>query len=268
MVKSPIKKISIAHQRKQQILRAVDAIAAKNQLAFLTTQRVSKESGVSDGVLFRHFASKEALLTAWVLKHEHQQALLLASIPHGRAGLLQLIQQLFKQADLLNFMCCQPMDIPYLRQRLETCRVQFWYELQTRIETLAYTQAGVNSAALTDHLILSIYRAWNPDNPERQQQKERLMRQLPWEKEDSLEVLPAQDMIQRLALNDSGFVFDPMNGRSFSANNVGLYILRFLQQNYDVEALLTSIEHDFDIQSEQAKRDITEFFEQLRTCFS
>ncbi|MDQ6952588.1 MAG: PqqD family peptide modification chaperone [Mariprofundaceae bacterium] len=268
MVKSPIKKISIAQQRKQQILRAVDAIAEKNQLAFLTTQRVSKESGVSDGVLFRHYASKEVLLTAWVLYHEHQLELLLTSMPSGRAGLLQLIQQLFKQADLLSFMCCQSMDIPYLRQRLETCRAQFWYELQARIEQLPCTYAGVNSAALTDHLILSIYRAWNPDNPEKQQQKERLMRQLPWEKEENIEVLPAQEVIQRLALNDSGFVFDPMNGRSFSANDVGLYILRFLQHNYDIEALLKAIEHDFDIQRSQAERDMTEFFEQLRTCFA
>jgi len=160
------------------------------------------------------------------------------------------------------------MDIPYLRQRLETCRAQFWYELQARIEQLPCTQASVNSAALTDHLILSIYRAWNPDNPEKQQQKERLMRQLPWEKEENLEVLPAQEIIQRLALNDSGFVFDPVNGRSFSANDVGLYILRFLQHNYAIEALLIAVERDFDIQRGQAERDITEFCEQLRTCFA
>ncbi|MBL1352617.1 MAG: PqqD family peptide modification chaperone [Zetaproteobacteria bacterium] len=268
MVKSPIKKISIAQQRKQQILHAVDAIAEKNQLAFLTTQRVSKESGVSDGVLFRHFASKEVLLTAWVAQHEHQQALLFISMPRGREGLLQLIQALFKQPSLLSFMYCQPMDIPYLRQRLETCRAQFWYELQARIEQLPCTQASVNSAALTDHLILSIYRAWNPHNPERNQQKERLMSQLPWEKEEHIEVLPAQEVIQRLALNDSGFVFDPMNGRSFSANDVGLYILRFLQHDYDVEALLSAIEKDFDVQRMQAERDVSEFFEQLRTCFA
>jgi len=94
------------------------------------------------------------------------------------------------------------------------------------------------------------------------------MSQLPWEKEKSLEVLPAQEIIQRLALNDSGFVFDPMNGRSFSANDVGLYILRFLQHNYAIEALLTAVERDFDIQRGQAERDITEFCEQLRTSFA
>jgi len=262
----PTDKISISQKRKQQVLQAVDQLAANNQLAFITTQRISKASGISDGVLFRHFSSKEAILTAWVALRTQQLSLMLTALPQGKQGLLQFTQALFKNSNLLNALCCQAMDTPYLRQQLEAARSDCWLLIQQRIEQLAWMPENMPSAALTDHLMQSIYRAWNPENPQREQDKEQLMRQLPWEKETSQhEMMPPQDVIQRLALNDSGFVFDPLNGRSFSANEVGLYILRFLQHTYDMGELLSIVVQDFDIQASQAERDITAFFEQLRT---
>lgn len=247
------------------MLKAIDCIAGRDQLAFLTTQRVSRESGISDGVLFRHFSSKEAMLAAWVEMRGDQLRLLLDAMPAGRAGLIYLLQQLLKQEALLSFLCCQSMDTPYLRQQLESFRSQFMRVIQTRIELLHSVPAGVSPDVLSDHLMQSIYRAWNPENPDRERQKESLMNQLPWEKiETGKDMFPAPDIMQRLALNDSGFVFDPVNGRSFSANNVGLYVLRFLQHSHDTESLLVSVVRDFDVSRSDAQRDITEFSGQLR----
>jgi len=254
-----------AKRRFRQVLKAIDCIAGRDQLAFLTTQRVSRESGISDGVLFRHFSSKEAMLAAWVEMRGDQLRLLLDAMPAGRAGLIYLLQQLLKQEALLSFLCCQSMDTPYLRQQLESFRSQFMRVIQTRIELLHSVPAGVSPDVLSDHLMQSIYRAWNPENPDRERQKESLMNQLPWEKiETGKDMFPAPDIMQRLALNDSGFVFDPVNGRSFSANNVGLYVLRFLQHSHDTESLLVSVVRDFDVSRSDAQRDITEFSGQLR----
>ena len=95
------------------------------------------------------------------------------------------------------------------------------------------------------------------------------MNQLPWEtNEVTKEIIPDRDVLQRLALNDSGFVFDPVNGRSFSANDVGLYVLRFLQQSDDLKALMLSVSRDFDVSMQDAQRDLTEFFGQLRKCLA
>jgi len=247
------------------VLRAIDEIAGKDQLAFITTQRVSRQSGISDGVLFRHFSTKEAMLAAWVETRGDQLRLLLDAMPAGRSGLVYLLQQLFQQKVFLNFLCCQPMDTPYLRQLLDSYRMQFIRVIQTRIELMSSTPIGVTSDLLIDHLMQSIYRAWNPDNPEREWQKERLMNQLPWEKNDIKDnTFPSQETMQRLALNDSGFVFDPVNGKSFTANETGIYALRFLQHSSDSEALLLAIARDFDVSPSDAARDITEFSSQLR----
>jgi hypothetical protein len=130
---------------------------------------------------------------------------------------------------------------------------------------LSSAPAGIAPEVLADHLMQKIHRAWNPDNADRNRQKEFLMSQLPWEKtENSREMFPDRDVLQRLALNDSGFVFDPLNGRSFSANDVGLYILRFLQHSDDIEALMASIDRDFDANPADVQRDLIEFSGQLR----
>ena len=84
----------------------------------------------------------------------------------------------------------------------------------------------------------------------------------------SNEMFPSQEVMRRLALNDSGFVFDPVNGRSFSANAVGLYVLRFLQVNSDVKALLVAIDRDFEVTRSVAERDVAEFSGQLRKFLS
>jgi len=262
----------IAKQRRHQVLKAIDQLAAHDQLAFLTTQRVSKASGISDGVLFRHFASKDAMLTTWVEQRGEQLRRLLEAMPAGRNGLMYVLQQVLAQDAILTFICCQAMDTPYLRQQLEACRGQFYRVMQIRIEVMHHVPIGVSPEALTDHLIQSIYRAWNPNNPKRNTQKEFLMNQLPWEKSETTQGLfPDQDVLQRLALNDSGFVFDPLNGRSFSANPVGLYVLRFLQsykqetdKDQRIDALMRNIDHDFDVSPADAQRDITEFSAQLR----
>jgi len=157
------------------------------------------------------------------------------------------------------------MDTPYLRQQLEHYRAQFRRFLHTRIELIYDSNWGLPVEALTDHLIQSIYRAWDTENPERAKHKEKLMQQLPWEKEQTHDnTFPSHEVIQRLALNDSGFVFDPESGRSFTANHVGLYILRFLQSHTDADDLFDAIELAFDVSRHDAERDIIEFSAQLR----
>jgi len=88
---------------------------------------------------------------------------------------------------------------------------------------------------------------------------------LPWEKSNATaELFPAYEALQQLALNDSGFVFDPVNGRSFTANAIGLFLLRLLQKQYDMPALLSAVSEAFEVDAQTAERDITEFAGQLR----
>lgn len=59
-------------QRREAILRAAHAVAARDGLAAVTGRAVAQEAGVSSGLVFFHFQSKDALLAAlleWLLAH-------------------------------------------------------------------------------------------------------------------------------------------------------------------------------------------------------
>ncbi len=263
MRKPQAAKTRTAILRTQQVLAAIDRIAARNALAFLTTQRVSRESGVSDGVLFRLFANREAMLAAWVESRGARLRALLAGTPAGPDGLGYAIRCLLQDEALLSFVCCQEMDVPYLRAQMAGMRRELQVFLRQRVELHPMRPPSLPVAWLCDHLMLSLYRAWDPENERRAWHKERLMSGLPWE-QDEAQRLPDPASLQQLAINDSGFVFNPSNGQSFTANEVGLFLLRLLQQGYDMPALLATVCADFAVDEATAERDITEFLDQLR----
>jgi len=80
--------------------------------------------------------------------------------------------------------------------------------------------------------------------------------------------LPKADVLTRLALSDSGFVFDPVTGNSFTVNGSGLAILRRLQlQGSDLAGTVASLCEEFDVEAMAAERDVIEFANLLRNAF-
>jgi len=77
--------------------------------------------------------------------------------------------------------------------------------------------------------------------------------------------LPPVDVLQRLAISESGFIFDPASGHSFSVNSTGLEILRFLQKDADFDKLSEWLKHTYQVDERQLERDIIEFFGLLRS---
>ncbi len=79
----------------------------------------------------------------------------------------------------------------------------------------------------------------------------------------TLEELITNDKVKELALNDSGFVFSPTSGQSFSVNETGLTILRMLQRAPDVESLVSNLIDEYQVSAPQLKQDLNEFATQL-----
>ena len=84
---------------------------------------------------------------------------------------------------------------------------------------------------------------------------------------DSTEIntpFPPLSILQRLAVSESGFVFDPVSGHNFTVNETGLVILRLLLKNTEIEPVLAQLEQDYDISHRDAERDVLEFATALR----
>lgn len=81
---------------------------------------------------------------------------------------------------------------------------------------------------------------------------------------------PKPDVLRRLALSDSGFVFDPLSGASYTVNGTGLALLRLLQQDEpgsDITRMVSRLRDEFEVEAAIAEQDILEFAGVLRSQF-
>ena len=82
---------------------------------------------------------------------------------------------------------------------------------------------------------------------------------------DRARVFPNPESVARLALSDSGFVFDPLSGRSYSVNATGLALLRLLQQPVGLAEVVESLQQRYDGDAATLERDVIEFASVLRS---
>jgi PqqD family protein of HPr-rel-A system len=73
--------------------------------------------------------------------------------------------------------------------------------------------------------------------------------------------------LRELALSDSGFVFDPSTGHTFTVNPSGLDILRWLKDGAEPEEIAQRLADQFELEpGEDPARDVQDFLMQLREC--
>lgn len=72
--------------------------------------------------------------------------------------------------------------------------------------------------------------------------------------------------LKDLAVSDTGFVFDPYSGASFSTNAAGMEILKKLKEDATRTDILKSLHETFDVVNgeDDLERDIDEFVQLLK----
>jgi len=66
-----------------------------------------------------------------------------------------------------------------------------------------------------------------------------------------------------LLLNDRGFAFDPVGGDTFQLSVTGLRVVRLLQQGADEAAILASLQAEYEVDENTARRDLASFLQAL-----
>ena len=71
--------------------------------------------------------------------------------------------------------------------------------------------------------------------------------------------------LKQLAVSDSGFVFDPLTGHSFSVNSTGLAILGALKEGTGLDEAAARVREAFDTEAgDDVERDVEDFVARLR----
>jgi hypothetical protein len=67
-----------------------------------------------------------------------------------------------------------------------------------------------------------------------------------------------------LAVSDSGFLFMPSTGETFTLNSLGREIFRMIQTGKDFDEVLEFISAEYDIDRSSSDKDLTDFLGQLK----
>jgi PqqD family protein of HPr-rel-A system len=70
-------------------------------------------------------------------------------------------------------------------------------------------------------------------------------------------------ILENVAVSDSGFLFLPTSGETFTVNECGREIIKLLQQKTSRENIFQQIAADYDIEEKSFERDFEDFFAQL-----
>lgn len=71
------------------------------------------------------------------------------------------------------------------------------------------------------------------------------------------------NLLKNLALSDTGFVFNPGTGDSFSVNPIGLSILRYLKDALPEDEIKKRLLEQYNTDSESIEKDLYDFMKML-----
>ena len=68
---------------------------------------------------------------------------------------------------------------------------------------------------------------------------------------------------RNIALSESGFIFNPANGDSFSVNPIGLTILELLKEGVSIDSIQEKLMTMYQVKEEQLAEDFHDFTNHL-----
>lgn len=75
--------------------------------------------------------------------------------------------------------------------------------------------------------------------------------------------MPDMKLKKNIALSDSGFVFDPSTGNSFTTNPIGLEIIRLLKQGKTQKDVTAAVLKAYDVDEVSFEKDYYDFIMML-----
>ena len=70
---------------------------------------------------------------------------------------------------------------------------------------------------------------------------------------------------KNIAVSDTGFIFNPLTGDSFSVNNVGIFILQQLKEGKNQQQITESLIAEYELDINTAEKDLYDFFSMLQS---
>jgi len=71
------------------------------------------------------------------------------------------------------------------------------------------------------------------------------------------------NVAENLAISETGFLFLPGTGETFTSNEIGKTIVQLLQKGESQEKIIEKITNEYDVDQNTFEKDLTDFINQL-----
>ncbi|UPT68734.1 MAG: PqqD family protein [Sphingobacteriales bacterium JAD_PAG50586_3] len=69
---------------------------------------------------------------------------------------------------------------------------------------------------------------------------------------------------KNLAVSETGFIFNPTSGDSFTANEIGTEIINLMKESKSIADIKTALLDKYDVEGNQLEKDVDDFMVLLR----
>lgn len=70
--------------------------------------------------------------------------------------------------------------------------------------------------------------------------------------------------IKQLAISESGFIFDPSTGHSYTANTTGAFILKQFALDKNESEIIEAIINEYEVDEVQVRQDLKSFEQEIQ----
>jgi PqqD family protein of HPr-rel-A system len=73
-----------------------------------------------------------------------------------------------------------------------------------------------------------------------------------------------QPLVKDIAISETGFVFDPFSGNTYTMNTTGLFIVRALREGLSEEEIATRLRNEFGDVTHKVDEEVRDFLRAMR----
>jgi len=75
------------------------------------------------------------------------------------------------------------------------------------------------------------------------------------------------EKLSLLAISETGFIFDPISGHSFTTNEVGMEILNLLKSGKKIQEIIEELQEDYAVSVNELEIDVMDYIHNLKNFY-
>jgi len=75
------------------------------------------------------------------------------------------------------------------------------------------------------------------------------------------------EKLNSLAISETGFIFDPTSGHSFTTNEVGIEIITLLKAGKEIQEIIEELQEEYAVSENELEIDVMDYIHNLKNYY-